>query len=189
MLALQKGDKAQVQTILRQFKTPTGAANFPVLLGVPTDQRLAKMAENDFEGTLGVVTAGVTLAMESLNLRMPMNAIQILDLSEAIIDTAHEDNLALEDLMLFLQNLTRGKYNPLYESMDVPKFMEKFELYRQERHRALLEIKENEHLQLKGLGNSEKTGVADPLEQHFSKMANQLSDLRNTVKELRNENR
>lgn len=186
---MRSGDKIGVQAALKPFKTDAGAENFPAIFSIPTEQRLAKMAENDFREAMTLVTAAVTLAMESLNLKNPMTPIQVVDLAGAILDSAKEDNLSLEDLMLFLQNLVRGKYNPLYESMDVAKFMEKFEIYRQERHRALLELKENNHMELKGIGNANRTGTVDPLAEHFSKMANQLSNLRQTVKELRNENR
>lgn len=187
---LQRGDKQAVQLILRDFKTPNGAANFPVLFSIPTENRLAKMAENDFTETLSLVTAGVTLAMEALNLRTPMNPLQILDLSEAIIDTASDDNLSLEDLMLFLQNLTRGKYNPLYESMDVSKFMEKFEIYREQRHRAILEYRENKHLEFKALGNADRSGTqASPLDTHLSEYSTKLQSIKDELHEQKRENK
>lgn len=167
--ALQKGDKISVQSILKSFKTDQGGINYPAIFSIPTDERIFILAKNDFPGTLTIIAAGVTLAMEALNLRTPMTALQIIDLSDAIIDTAGEDNLALEDLMLFLQNLTRGKYNPLYESMDVAKFMEKFEIYRQERHEAIAEYRENKHLELTALGNANRTSKpASALDEHLA---------------------
>lgn len=184
--ALQVGNKAQVGVILREFKEPNGGVNYPAVFNIPTEQRLAKMAENDFGGTLTIVAAGVTLAMETLNLKMPMNALQIVDLSEAIIDTAHEDNLSLEDLMLFLQQLTRGKYNPLYESMDVPKFMEKFELYREERHRAVVQYRENRHLEYKSLGDpSRSTKAETAFEEHLASFTNKLGVMKDELKEAK----
>lgn len=145
------------------------------------------MSKNDYQGTLDLVVAGVALAMESMNLKRPMTAEQINDLAEEIVDTANEDNLGLEDLMLFMQGLTRGKYGELYESMDIPKFMEKFELYRQDRHTERLRIRENEHLQYKSMGPTERTNEPDPLSEHFSKFASTLSTLRQNVKDLRNQ--
>lgn len=184
--ALQKGDKVGIQTALRAYKTPTGAANYVALFGIPSGERLAKMAENDFNGTLALVTGAVTLAMESLNLKYPMNALQILDLSEAIVDTAGEDNLSLEDLMLFLQGLVRGKYNPLYESMDVPKFMGKFEIYREERHRAMVEYRENKHLEYTSMGDATRnTQPETAFEQHLSEYATKLQKKTDEIKELK----
>ena len=98
-----------------------------------------------------IVTAGLTMALESMNLSRPMNEAQVMDLSMMIIETAAEDNLALEDVILFLQNLVRGQYGALYESMDIPKFMEKFELYRQDRHESFMRIREEQHSQHKAL--------------------------------------
>ena len=188
--ALQVGDKVAITNSLRAFKGEQGALNYPAIFSIPTDQRLAKMSENDFPGTLAIVTAGVTLAMESLNLKFPMNALQIVDLAEAIIDTAGEDNLSLEDLMLFLQNLTRGKYNPLYESMDVPKFMGKFEIYREERHQAMVEYRENKHLAYKALGDPSRTTKPETaFEQHLSEYATKLQIKTDEIKELKAEKR
>lgn len=185
---MQVGDKVAITNSLRAFKGEQGSLNYPAIFSIPTDQRLAKMAENDFPGTLAIVTAGVTLAMESLNLKFPMNALQIVDLAEAIVDTAGEDNLSLEDLMLFLQNLTRGKYNPLYESMDVPKFMGKFEIYREERHQAMVEYRENKHLAYKALGDPSRTTKPETaFEQHLSEYATKLRIKNDEIKELRAE--
>lgn len=188
-VALQTGDKVAVQTILRSFKTQQGGVNYPVVFSIPTPERIAKLAENDFAGTLTIVAAGVTLAMEALNLKNPMNPLQIVDLADAIIDTAEEDNLALEDLMLFLQNLTRGKYNPLYESMDVAKFMEKFEIYRQERHEAVAEYRENKHLELTALGDASRTAKpASALDEHLAEFNTKLQNYKDELHLKKREN-
>lgn len=185
--ALQTGNKAQLQVVLRDFKTQGGSVNYPAIFSIPSEQRLAKMAENDFAGTLSLVTVGVTLALEQLNLKFPMNALQILDLSESILDTSGEDNLSLEDLMLFLQQLTRGKYSPLYESMDVPKFMEKFELYREERHRAMVQLRENKHLEFKALGDPTRSIKPETaFEEHLSQFTTKLSHMKDELKAVKN---
>lgn len=185
--ALQTGNKAQLQVVLRDFKTQGGSVNYPAIFSIPSEQRLAKMAENDFAGTLSLVTVGVTLALEQLNLKFPMNALQILDLSESILDTSGEDNLSLEDLMLFLQQLTRGKYSPLYESMDVPKFMEKFELYREERHRAMVQLRENKHLEFKALGDTTRSIKPETaFEEHLSQFTTKLSHMKDELKAVKN---
>lgn len=187
---MQQKSGGQVQTILRQYKTNTGAANYPALFSVPTEQRLAKMAENDYGEAITIVTAGITMAMENLNLKTPMTPIQIVDLADAILDSSVEDNLALEDLVLFLQNLARGKYNPLYESMDVPKFMEKFDIYRQERYEAVLEYRENKHLEYKGLGDpTRSTKPETAFDEHLQSYTNKLQEKNDEIKLLRREAR
>lgn len=118
-----------------------------------------------------------------------MNEFQILNLAEEIIDTSSEDNLSLEDLMLFLQNLVRGKYKLSYESFDIPKFMELFEIYRQERHSMILRLRENEHLQFKALGDATRSFSQDALSEHFGNFANTMSMMRENMKELKKENK
>lgn len=129
---------------IKQYKTPAGHANFPALFTIPSEQRLPALAKQDAKRAFILVTAGVTMAMESLNLVRPMNSNQILDLSDAIIETAEEDNLSLEDLLLFLQKLTRGEYGAMYESMDIPKFMLMFEKYREERYQSIKAMREEQ---------------------------------------------
>lgn len=188
--ALQAGDRAQIPLILRKYKTSTGAANFPELFSIPTEQRLAKMAEQDYGVAITLVGAAVTMAMENLNLRTPMNPSQIADLSDAILDSSAEDNLSLEDLVLFLQQLTRGKYNPLFESLDVAKFMEKFEIYREERHKTMLEYRENKHLEYKSLGDPSRVTKAETaFEEHLQSFTSKLQEKNDEIKLLRREAR
>jgi len=146
------------------------------------------MAKNDYSEALTIVSAAITMSMGLLNLKQPMNALQIVDLADALLDSAAEDNLALEDLVLFLQQLTRGKYNPLYESMDVPKFMEKFEIYREERHKAVLEMRENQHLEFKGLGDPTRaTKPETAFEEHLQQYSQKLQAKNDEIKLLRKE--
>jgi len=129
---------------IKPYKTPAGHPNYLALFSIPSGARLPQLAKEDLPRAAALVGVGITAAMESMNLKRSMNATQIMDLTDAIIETAEEDNLALEDLMLFLQRLTRGEYGALYESMDIPKFMEMFEQYREERFQSILAIREEQ---------------------------------------------
>lgn len=151
MNALKTGNKADISVALRDYKQPNGTIYFPALFEIPTKNRLPQMASESFGETLGIVTAAMTLAFESMNLVRGMIPAQIVDLSETILDSCGEDNLALEDLMLFLQKLTRGEYGKLYESMDIPKFMEMFEVYREERFQAIKTLRDEQHIQSKAM--------------------------------------
>lgn len=114
------------------------------------------MAERDFKTVLSVLVVAITKAFETMNLSRPMNPEQIVELAETIIESSGEDYLALEDVVLFLQGLTRGKYGQLYESMDIVKFMNLFEIYRNERHKALMDHRDEEHSQYKSIGDSNR---------------------------------
>ena len=149
MLRNSSASGTEINAILKKYKLPTGAVNYPELFKVA--ERLPEMAKSDLQGTTMLINAGLTQAMKSMNLVRPMSGQQVLDLADAIIDTASEDNLSLEDLMLFLQKLVRGEYGPMYEGMDIPKFMDKFELYREERFQAIQNIRYEESIQHKTL--------------------------------------
>ncbi len=138
--ALMAYNRTEVNQIISLYKTPNGAPNYPVLLEL--QERLPTMIARDYKKTCAVIVVALTKAFEAMNLSRPMNGDQILELAETIMDSSAEDYLALEDVVLFLQGLVRGKYGALYESMDIPKFMEKFEIYRQERHEAMLRARD-----------------------------------------------
>lgn len=178
-----------IMIALKQYKTDVGAVNYPLVLSIPRSERLPELAKKDFITIVKIVAAALTVAFESMNLKRGMTEVQVADLAEAILDSSTEDYLAMEDLMLFLQKLTRGEYGAMYESMDIPKFMMAFETYREERHQSLLALRENKHLEHKGMGNAERTTVKSEIDEHFFSMANQLSNMRDSLRETRKENK
>lgn len=129
------------------------------------------MFKKNPQQTAGLIVAALAIAFEQMNLVRPMNEDQILDLADAIIDSSNEDYISLEDLMLFLQGLTRGKYGSLYESMDIPKFMEKFEIYRQERHIAYENIKYEQQVNFKAMGDIERISDNEDREKELTRAA------------------
>jgi hypothetical protein len=159
---LETGNRLELNLLLKNYKTISGAVNFPAVLSVSKDERIPALINSAGYGKIhGIICAAIQLSMESLNLTNTLNAAQIFDLSDTVIDSANEDYLALQDLVLFLQKLVRGEMGTLYNQMDIAKFMELFENYRQDRHRALLGIREESHAQFKAL----------PIPERFSDMS------------------
>ncbi len=154
--AIQTGNKTEINVCLKLFKTEQGAVNYPAIFGINSNERLPALAANNPQQAVALVSCGLTMAFETMNLSRAMNENQVLELADAILDTSQEDNLAMEDLMLFLQKLTRGEYGKLYESMDIPKFMEFFEIYREDRHQAMKTIREEQAVQHKALPINER---------------------------------
>lgn len=147
----------QLSIAINRFKLPNGAVNFPALLSVPGKDRIPTLAEKiGYERLHKTLQVAIQLAMESMNLSKPLTANQIFDLVDAIIDTSKEDYLAIEDVVLFLQKMVRGESGTLFAAMDIPKFMQKFEEYRQNRHAELLRIREEQVAQWNGMGGSPK---------------------------------
>lgn len=170
--ALQTGRKQEIIGCLKQFKYENGAVNYPAIFSIHSENRLPELAKSDYNTALTIVTAGLALAFENMNLARGMNETQMIDLADTVLDSSSEDNLALEDLMLFLQKLTRGEYGKLYESMDVPKFMELFEIYREDRFRAIQAVREEESVQFKAIPiNDRLSDMFKPFEQEQYKQA------------------
>jgi len=124
---------------------------------IPKDQRLPQIAKiygNDKIAT--VLGKQITRTLLNFNLRVGMNTEQIYDLSLALIETAEEDNLAIEDIMLFLDGLPKFKYGKVYDRMDMPTFFEMLEVYREQRHQAYVNAKEEAHAQFKSMGDTNR---------------------------------
>jgi hypothetical protein len=150
---LEAGNKQEMNQILRQYKVQGGAPNFPALFNIPRSERIAALAEREPIKTNAIVSGALTMAFENINLKRGFKEEQVLELADAIIDSAGEDNLSLEDLVLFLQYLVRGKYEMSYESLDVPKFMRMFNKYRDERWAEGVRIRDEKHDEYKSLGD------------------------------------
>jgi hypothetical protein len=86
---------------------------------------------------LAVLTMRLRATFENFNLKRALNEDQLINIADRIIDESHEDNLSLEDVLLFLQQLEGGKCGTIFDRMDMPTFFELFEGYRQERYMAL----------------------------------------------------
>lgn len=183
------GNNQQVNLILRQFKDDDGNVDYPVVLRIPLEHRIAEMAKKDFMEINMLIIGALTVAFENMNLKRGMNEIQILNLSEMLIDQSKEDNLALEDLMLFLQNMISGKYDMSYESMDVPKFMKMFEIYREERYQGLVQYRETQHLEYKSMGPTRTKESENPLDIHLSSFSNKLEKYKDELKEQKDINK
>lgn len=159
---LETGNKLAVQQHLTQFKE-RGVVAFDRVLSVPTNERIPALVKQP-DGHLRVaaaLTAAITNALQNINLRSTLTEDQIIELAGMIIEQSEEDNLALEDVLLFLQQLVSGKVGVIYNRMDIPTFFDLFESYRQERHIQLLRIREEQEAQYKAIGDKERISEND----------------------------
>lgn len=95
-----------------------------------------------------------------------MSAEQIVELAEGIIDTSHEDQLSIEDVLLFLKDMLMGRYGKMSTGMDMPTFFEYFEEYRDERYKELKRARWEEHLTYKSMGDSNRSFDDLPLKRN-----------------------
>lgn len=185
---MEAGNHQQVAMVLKEFKTEHGALNYPALYNIPSSQRIRDLAKQDFTRINLLIIGALTVCFEGMNLKRGMNEMQILTLSEMIIESSAEDNLSMEDFMLFLQGVLMGKYQMSYENLDLPKFMQIFEIYRQQRWEQWVEFNENEHLQYKALGAIERTGSDKTVwQEHLSSYTTKLRAKNDEIKEMRSE--
>lgn len=155
--ALETGDRVGVNEIIKGYKTKNGAVNYPEVLQIPVGDRICGLiSAGGYKRVHIMLSAGIQLALESLNLSRGLSPAQIVDLSDIIIDSATEDNLGIEDVVLFLQKLVRGESGTLYNSIDIAKFMEAFEDYRDKRHKAMLDIRYEREQQYQVSGRTDR---------------------------------
>lgn len=180
---MEAGDNRAIATILKSYKLKTGEINYPAIFSIPSTERLPALYKQDFMKATALVVAAISLAFEKMNLKRKKDlnvGVLVNNIAEEVIDTCEEDNIGLEDLVLFLQGLVRGKYGNV-EELSVAKFMNLFDQYRDERHFAMQEIKMNEHLQYKALGDSNRSYKQDPLSEHFSSLGQTISELKSKL--------
>lgn len=151
LTAVGNGDKLEINVNLKQYKFANGATNFDAILRIPFEDRLPGLIQKvGLKQVHMMLAKAITMAMESLNLSKPLTSNQIIDLVDTLIDTSSEDYLSFEDIMLFLQQMVRGGSGELFSSMDIAKFMNSFEKYRQKRHTEYKRLKEESHSQHSG---------------------------------------
>jgi len=158
-----------------RYKEKGEPLHMKVIELVPVSERLpalSKIYGND--KIAAILSKQITRALNNFNLRVGMNPEQITDLSYAIIDEAEQDQLAIQDILLFLDGLPKFRYGKVYDRMDMPTFFEMLEKYREERHLAYMNGKEEAHAQFKAMGDSNRTSQDIDKENNRNAMINYL---------------
>lgn len=151
-------NKALVSSHLALFKT-RGAVDHSKTLTIPDENRIPVLVKSK-EGrasVLIILSAAIGAALKNMNLQSNMNDDQVVELADAVIDSAHEDHLGIEDVMLFLRDMVMGKAGKIYNRMDIPTFFEMFETYRQDRYTTLRQVREEKNAQYKALGPTDRS--------------------------------
>lgn len=149
------GNKSEINYALALLKD-RGVVKFDKVLAIPSNERIPAITKT-LEGRMQVsaaLTASIKSAFDNVNLRVGLSPDQMVELAEMVIDESVEDNLSLEDVLLFLQQLISGKAGKIYDRMDAPTFFELFETYRESRFQTLRMIRDEQHSQFKSFGNT-----------------------------------
>lgn len=139
---------------LRLFKEGGKVKHEKTLL-IPSTERIPALTRSDegYNQVYMILVANLQQAFSNLNLRKGFNEDQLLELAELIIESASEDNLSLEDVLLFLQELVLGKAGKIFDRLDIPTFFELFEGYREQRYLALRYIQYEANANYKAAGD------------------------------------
>lgn len=128
-----------------------------VIENIPVKDRLPGLVQTyGVDKVSAILAKAITKALANFNLRVGMNADQVLELSLQLIDSANEDQLAFEDIMLFLDGMVKYKYGKVYDRMDMPTFFEMLEQYREERHKAFVNYRDEQDAQFRTYGDSNR---------------------------------
>ena len=155
--SLVKGDRGGVYNEMCRFKDKGEPNYVSVIKNIPMSERLPALAKlYGPEKIATVLNLAITRALNTFNLRVGMNPDQIAELSYSIIEEAEADQLAIQDVLLFLDGMVKYKYGKVYDRMDMPTFFEMFEVYRQQRHDEFVNFMEEQHAQNKSYGDSNR---------------------------------
>jgi hypothetical protein len=141
-----------------RYKEKGEALPMKVIELVPVNERLPALTKvYGVEKISGILSIAITKALNNFNLRVGMNPQQIMNLAYELINDSEQDQLAIQDILLFLDGIVKFKYGKVYDRMDMPTFFEMLEKYREERHQAFMNGKDEAHAQFKAMGDSNRT--------------------------------
>jgi hypothetical protein len=151
------GSTGAVHNEMCRYKEKGEPLVMTVMELVPVSERLPALKElYGAEKIAAVLSVQITRTLNNFNLRVGMNPEQIMELSYAIIEDAEQDQLAIQDIFLFLDGMIKFKYGKVYDRMDMPTFFEMLEKYREQRHIEYQNKKEEAHSQYKAMGDTNR---------------------------------
>jgi hypothetical protein len=158
---------------LQQFKN-NGVVNFANILSIPSKDRLPELVQ--IHGQQKIHALLVMMLADfanSFNLIRPMTQDQMVSTALELIATSYDDNLAIEDFAIFFSDAKSAKYGKVLDRMDQQTVFELFENYRQNRHKAYLQSKEEQNVKFKGYGPSDR--ICDDREEEQNVMRKEMN--------------
>jgi hypothetical protein len=146
-----------------------GQVKFPEVMKISLHSRIPNLTHvYGFQSMHKILMALLTGFSNSLNLIRPMTPEQIFDCSYELVMTSQEDQLSIEDYVLFFKGAKEGKYGRILDRMDQQTLFELLEQYRDQRHRALIVTREEQAAQHKTSLVNDR--IADMFESEKEKM-------------------
>lgn len=141
-----------------RYKENGNAKPLTVIQNIPVKDRIPGLVQTyGIDKISAILAKAIQKMLSNFNLRVGMNADQVLELSLQLIDSSNEDQLAFEDVMLFLDGMVKSKYGKVYDRMDMPTFFEMLDVYRDQRHAEYMRFKDEQNVQYKASGDTNRT--------------------------------
>jgi len=176
------GSTGKVHIEMCRYKEKGEGLPMRIIELIPVSERLPALKElYGAEKIAAVLSVQITRTLNNFNLRVGMNPEQIMELSYAIIEEAEQDQLAIQDIFLFLDGMLKYKWGKVYDRMDMPTFFEMLEVYREQRHQIFINQKEEAHSQYKAMGDSNRTSQDIDKEANRNAMINYLKTKPSTI--------
>ena len=165
-----------ISNLVVQQYGPDGDVKWDALLAIPLTERIPGLIHSYGKKTahklLVMILKEFTNALPLTRIKK-MTDTRIAIAACEIMLTAFEDQLSLEDVILFLQKAKAGHYGAIKNLSHPAQLLSLMEPYRQARHEAYQRIKEAQQVQFKQLGDAERTApnptsLNDLLHQSFT---------------------
>lgn len=152
-----------------------GAVKFDALLSIPLSDRIPGLIESYGKKTMHRLLVMILKEFNNKLLLPKAKKLTETKISIAaceIMLLSYEDQLSLEDVILFLQRVKSGRYGPI-KALVLPSILfQKMEMYRQARHKVFIKMKESRDAAFKTMdaaprSSSEPTQIGDLLQQSF----------------------
>lgn len=156
---------------------PGGQADHRALIQLPAGQRIAVLAQDETSRReiFAAVTGYAAKCMAMLRQPPPETVVDRFTLE--VLQTAGEDGLVMEDVLIFLDQLVTGKRGTIYGGLDLPTMLEKFEEYRQEKYKARQDMRYERDANLKASGDPARTSQDVDRQAHHAALADHLKNL------------
>ena len=165
-----------ISNLVVQQYGQNGDVKWDALLSIPLTERIPGLIHSYGKKTMHKL---LVMILKEFTNSLPLTKIKkMTDTRIAIATcevmlTSFEDQLSLEDLILFLQKAKGGHYGTIKNMSHPAQLLSLLEPFRQARHEAYQKMKEAQHAAHNALGDSERsaqnpTSLNDLLHQSFT---------------------
>ncbi len=149
-----------IATLVLQHYQTNDEVNYDLLLSIPMQERLpgviAEYGNKRMHRLLVMILKEFCMAVP-LPKSKKLNDVRVSVCACDLMLSSFEDQLSLEDIILFFERAKAGKYGTFKKALTHQLIKEMFEVYRQQRHEAFVKSKEAREAELKSLGPAERT--------------------------------